>query len=164
MMRAAMIRIYAICATVLGLSVAASGVAVPETSDLDQVKAANQAYYTALSARDISAMDSVWSRSPNDVNIAPPVRPAAHTGWEAIRKNYETFWATLDELNVSMPDPKINIHGSVAWIYGIEQATRKAKDGQTSGGPNFGTSIFVKERGRWVMVLHQAALIPHPRQ
>lgn len=94
MMRAAMIRIYAICATVLGLSVAASGVAVPETSDLDQVKAANQAYYTALSARDISAMESVWSRSPNDVNIAPPVRPAAHTGWDTIKKKLhrEVVW------------------------------------------------------------------------
>ncbi len=149
----------ALGAAILGLSSGFCGVALAETSDIEQqVKAANQAYYTALSARDLSAMERVWSRSPGDVNIAPPIRPAAHTGWEAIRKNYETFWATLDELNVSMPEPTIAIHGSAAWVFGIEQARRKTKDGRVSGGPNFGTSIFVKEDGRWVMVFHQAAL------
>jgi hypothetical protein len=35
--------------------------------------------------------------------------------------------------------------------------------GETNGGPNFGTSIFVKDNGRWLMVFHQAALIPKQR-
>jgi SnoaL-like domain len=70
--------------------------------------------------------------------------------------------ATLDELNVSMPEPHIEMQGAVAWVYGIEQAARKAKNGQASSGPNFGTSIFIKQDGRWVMVFHQAALIPNP--
>jgi ketosteroid isomerase-like protein len=140
-----------------------SGIAKADTSDLDQVKAANQSYYSALSARDLSAMERVWARSPRDVNVAPPIKPEAHTGWDTIKKNYQTFWATLDELTVSMAEPKIVIQGSVAWVYGIEQSKRKSKSGQASGGPNFGTSIFIKEGGRWLMVFHQAALIPVPR-
>jgi len=48
----------------------------------------------------------------------------------------------------------------VAWVYGIENAHRRTKGGENSGGPNFGTSIFVNEGGRWLMVFHQAALIP----
>lgn len=142
---------------------AMSGVASSETSDLDQVKAANQAYYEALSARDLSAMERVWRRSSHDVNVAPPTRPSAHTGWETIKKNYQTFWATLDELTVSMAEPQIVMQGSVAWAYGIEQARRKDKSGQVSGGSNFGTSIFVKEGDRWLMMFHQAALMPNPR-
>jgi ketosteroid isomerase-like protein len=138
------------------------GIAKSDTSDVDRVKAANQAYYEALSARDLSAMERVWSRSARDVNVAPPIRPAAHTGWETIKKNYQTFWATLDELTVSMAEPRIVIQDSVAWVFGIEQSKRKAKNGQASGGPNFGTSIFVKEGDRWMMVFHQAALIPKP--
>lgn len=49
-------------------------------SDTEAVRASNQAYYAALSARDLQAMEQVWSRSPGDVNIAPPIRPTAHVG------------------------------------------------------------------------------------
>jgi ketosteroid isomerase-like protein len=133
------------------------------TTDLEKVNAANDAYYAALSARDIHAMEQVWSRSAEDVNIAPPVKPAAHVGWTLIRKNYEDFWGTLDRLAVSMEQPAITINGSVAWVYGIEQSARQAKNGRTSGGQNFGTSIFVKRGDAWQMVFHQASLIPKAR-
>jgi spermidine/putrescine-binding protein len=105
-------------------------------------------------------MERVWSAGLNDVNIAPPIRPAAHIGWDTIKQNYQTYWATLDELNVSMAEPHIVIQGGVGWVYGVEQAKRKSKEGKISGGSNFGTSIFVKEGERWVLTFHQAALIP----
>jgi ketosteroid isomerase-like protein len=159
-MYVAAIRVLTVCLTILGLNFAMAGMAMSQGSDLDQVKAANQAYYTALSARDLAAMERVWSKSSRDVNIAPPIKPAAHTGWDTIKKQYQSFWGTLDELTVSMADPKIVVHRDVAWVYGIEQARRKPKGGEVSEGQNFGTSIFVKEGGRWVMVFHQAALIP----
>jgi ketosteroid isomerase-like protein len=152
-----------LCIACLGLNFSMTELVKSETSDLDQVKAANQAYYLALSARDLIAMERVWARSSRDVNVAPPIKPAAHTGWDTIKKNYQTFWATLNELTVSMAEPHVVIRGPVAWVYGIEQSQRKAKSGQTSGGPNFGTSIFIKEGGRWLMVFHQAALIPSPK-
>jgi len=130
------------------------------TSDIEAVKGANQSYYAALSARDIHAMEKVWSQSLDDVNVAPPVRPLANMGWATIKKNYETFWSTLDELTVSMENPAIKVEGNVAWVFGTEQAKRRTKDGQVSGGPNFGTSIFVKRDDHWLMVFHQAALMP----
>jgi ketosteroid isomerase-like protein len=152
-----------IAMTTLGLSCAVSSFARSEVSDFDQVKAANQAYYAALSARDLAAMERVWAQSPRDVNVAPPIKPAAHIGWDTIEKNYQTFWATLDELTVSMEESQVVVHGSVAWVYGIEQARLRTKNGEVSAGPNFGTSIFIKEGGRWLMVFHQAALIPRPK-
>jgi ketosteroid isomerase-like protein len=98
----------------LGLMATMAGIGRAQASDVEQVKTANQAYYAALSARDIAAMEQVWARTVQAVNIAPPVRPAAHAGWDAIKKNYAGFWGTLDELTVSMPDPEIHVHGSVA--------------------------------------------------
>jgi ketosteroid isomerase-like protein len=154
----------AFCLVILALTVTFSPAAMSQNSEVDQVKAANASYYAALSARNISAMEKVWSRSSRDVNVAPPIKPAAHVGWDTIRKNYLGFWSTLDELTVLMPEPHIEIHGSVAWVYGIEHAKRKAKSGQASEGPNFGTSIFINEGGRWLMVFHQAALIPAKKQ
>jgi ketosteroid isomerase-like protein len=152
-----------VCLTLLGLIVFMSRTGSAQSSDIEQVKAANQAYYAALSARDIAAMERVWAPTTQAVNIAPPIRPAAHAGWDAVKKNYVGFWGTLDELTVSMSDPAIQVHGSVAWVYGIEQSKRRAKDGTISAGSNFGTSIFIKDGHRWLMVFHQAALIPAPR-
>jgi ketosteroid isomerase-like protein len=148
---------------VLGLSFAVSSFARSEISDLDQVKAANQAYYAALSARDLAAMERVWAKTPRDVNVAPPIKPVAHTGWGAIKANYETYWGTLDELTVSMDEPQVAVQGSVAWVYGIEQARRRTKTGEVSASANFGTSIFIKEGARWLVVFHQAALIPRSK-
>jgi hypothetical protein len=129
-------------------------------SEIDQVQVANRAYYAALSARDLAEMEQVWAKSAQISNVAPPIKPVAHIGWDAIKKNYQTYWATLDELAVSMAEPRVVIHGPVAWVYGIEQANRRMKGGEVSGGPNFGTSIFVNEGGQWLMVFHQTALIP----
>ena len=105
-----------------------------QQSEVDKVKAANDGYYVALSARDLQAMEQVWSRTAEVVNIAPPVRPSAHVGWEAVKKNYTEFWNTLDQLTVSMEKPTIVIKGPVAWVYGIENAQRRTKGGETSGG------------------------------
>jgi len=149
-------------AVFLGIAFSA-GSAVAQQSEIDKVKAANDAYYAALSARDIHAMEKVWSRTADVVNIAPPIRPVANVGWDAVKKNYDGFWATLDQLTVSMEKSTIVIKGQVAWVYGIENAQRRTKSGETSGGPNFGTSIFVNESGRWLMVFHQAASIPQQR-
>ncbi|SRR5258708_2877639 len=144
------------------LFAACNAVAQP-ASEIEKVKVANQAYYEALSARDIRAMEQIWSRTPDATNVAPPTRPAAHVGWDAIRKNYLGFWGTLDELTVSMEQPTVRINGSVAWVYGIEKAQRRTKTGQTSSGPNFGTSIFVNQSGHWLMIFHQVALIPESK-
>jgi ketosteroid isomerase-like protein len=129
-------------------------------SDLEAIRAANQSYYAALSARDLAAMQQLWTRSPDDVNVAPPIRPIAHVGWPAVKDNYEKYWSSLDELSVSMEQPTIKLVGDIAWVFGIEYAMRRTKDGEVSSGPNFGTSIFVKRADRWLMVFHQTALMP----
>lgn len=129
---------------------------------MDDIQAANQAYYDALSARDLAAMASVWDQSAEATNIAPPIRPVAHVGWPAIRGNYEQFWGSLSSLTVTMSDPIITVRGDVAWVHGIEQTRRIALDGAASGGSNYGTSIFIRRDGRWWMMFHQATVIPAP--
>ena len=92
--------------------------------------------------------------------IAPPTRPVAHTGWPAVRANYERFWSSLARLTVTMEKPIVTIHGDVGWVHGIENTQRIGVSGETSGGRNFGTSIFVRHDARWRMVFHQAAPMP----
>ena len=101
------------------------------TSEVAAVKAANQSYYTALSARDLLAMEKVWSQSADDVNVAPPVRPTAHVGWDAIKKNYQAFWGTLDELTVAMENPAVNIE---AMLLGFTASNTQAAEQRWSSG------------------------------
>jgi ketosteroid isomerase-like protein len=81
-------------------------------------------------------------------------------GWNAIEKGFEALFAAFPELEVSMKEARIKIVGNVAWVSGIENAQRKNKLGETSGGTNFGTSIFQKQDGRWLLMYHHASLVP----
>ena len=51
--------------------------------DVDAVRAANQAFSTALSTGDVPAMRKVWSSDPDTTNIGPGSKAVA-VGWDAI--------------------------------------------------------------------------------
>jgi ketosteroid isomerase-like protein len=126
--------------------------------EIDAVKSANQAFYSAFSARDIAAMQKVWSSDPDDQNIGPASKSVT-TGWDKIGKGFDGLFDTYPELTASM-EPKIEIVGAVAWATGIEQVQRKDKAGASSGAKNLVTNIFQKQDGRWLMVHHHASRIP----
>jgi ketosteroid isomerase-like protein len=131
-----------------------------QQSEMDAVKAANQAFYAALSARDISAMQKVWSTEADSENIGPRDK-AAIIGWDSIQKGFERLFGSLSELKVSMTtEPRIKIVGAVAWASGVEQAQRKDKTGTATSGTNLATNIFQKQDGRWLMVYHHASVMP----
>jgi ketosteroid isomerase-like protein len=131
--------------------------------EIKNIKASNDAYYKALSARDIGAMQKVWTGAADNILIAPPSNPHVRVGWAAIKKNWETYWPTFDQYVVSMRVKKVNISGPVAWVHGIETSKRRTKSGEATSGRNYGTNIFVHRNGRWLMVFHQAAEIPPQR-
>ena len=53
------IRTLIVYLSLLGMT----SIAAAQSAELDEVKAVNQAYYIALSARDLAAMEQVWSRA-----------------------------------------------------------------------------------------------------
>ena len=133
---------------------------VAASPEANKVKAANAAYYQALSARDIHAMEKVWTCAANDVLVAPPTNPVTHVGWEAIKRNWESYWPTFSWFSVSMIVTMVNVNGPVAWVHGIETSHRRTKSGEVTHSRNYGTNIFVNRNGSWLLEFHQAALIP----
>ena len=129
------------------------------SSETTKIKAVNLAYYKALSARDLHAMEAVWTCAADNILIAPPVNPHSHVGWTAIKRNWEAYWPTFDQFSVSMRVTKVNISGPVAWVHGIETSHRRKKTGEVSSSRNYGTNIFVNRDGRWQMTFHQSAMI-----
>lgn len=130
-----------------------------KNSEATKVEAVNAAYYAAFSARDMDAMEKVWSCAPDNMLTAPPVNPVTYVGWKAIRKHWEEYWPTFETLSVSMKVSTVNVNGPVAWVHGVETSSRRTKAGQVSKSSNYGTNIFVNQNGRWFMAFHQSAVI-----
>jgi ketosteroid isomerase-like protein len=130
------------------------------SSEASKVKSVNNAYYKALSARDMSAMERVWTCAPNNILIAPPTNPITHVGWEAIKRNWEDYWPTFSQFSVSMVVTGVNVNGPVAWVHGVESSRRRSKLGEVTSSRNYGTNIFVNYDGIWLLEFHQSALIP----
>jgi ketosteroid isomerase-like protein len=130
-----------------------------QPSEMAGVKAANDAFYAALSARDIAAMRKVWSNDADVQNIGPRSKVIA-VGWNAVAKGYEATFDAFPQLKVVMEEPRIIVVGDVAWVSGIEKAQRKNKAGEAGTGANMGTSIFQKQDGHWLMVYHHASPVP----
>jgi hypothetical protein len=59
-----------------------------KSAEIKNVKAANEAYYKALSARNLHAMEKVWTCATDNMLIAPPSNPHVHVGWAAIKRNW----------------------------------------------------------------------------
>jgi ketosteroid isomerase-like protein len=130
------------------------------SSESRKVETVNLAYYEALSARDLRAMEAVWTCAADNILIAPPVNPHSYVGWTAIKRYWAAYWPTFDQFSVSMRVTKVNISGPVAWVHGIETSHRRKKTGEVSSSYNYGTNIFVNRNGRWRMTFHQSAMIP----
>jgi len=126
----------------------------------EHIKASNDAYYKALSARDMRAMEKIWTCAADNMLIAPPTNPRTHVGWVAIKRNWESYWPMFDKFKVSVRVNKINISGPVAWVHCIETSRRRKKSGEMSSSRNYGMNIFAHRNDRWLMVFHQATVIP----
>ena len=70
-----------------------------QKSDIEAVTAANLAFDTALSARDINAMEKIWAAEPYVVAVHPASKVLI-VGWDAVRKSWEGTFARFAEISV----------------------------------------------------------------
>jgi ketosteroid isomerase-like protein len=111
-----------------------------------EVLDANSAFYRAFSARDLDAMDELWSRRTAVVCV--------HPGWDVLRGRDEVMDAWRAILT-GAGSPKIGcshafaqVHGDVALVLCREHV---------EGGQLVATNVFVREEGGWRLVHHQAS-------
>ena len=133
-----------------------------QASDIDNVKAVNQAFYTALSARDAKAMGGLWPNKPYVTNIGPVSKVIAVGYEDAVSKYWENaFTNVFSEVNASMTSTaQIQTDGKVAWVVGTESAKLKTKAGEARAFDTFATNIYEKVGDRWLMVSHHAGIQP----
>jgi uncharacterized protein (TIGR02246 family) len=154
-------------ASLIGLAAAALGgggtKAHAQPSDAEAVRAAASAFYAALNARDIRAMEAVWSRDADPVLIAPASRSPV-VGWEAVRRSFEEAWRRFAEFSVTVREPmRVRVGREGALVVAVTPVRTKLRGG---GGGNavsytaLGTTVFERRDGRWLVVHHHASQVP----
>jgi uncharacterized protein (TIGR02246 family) len=152
-------------ASLIGLAATAvSGVknAHAQPSDAEAVRAAASAFYAALNARDIRAMEAVWSRDADPVLIAPASRSPV-VGWEAVRRRFEEAWRQFAEFSVTVSEPmQVRVGREGALVVAVTPVRTKVRGG--GGGAvsytALGTTVFERRDGRWLVVHHHASQVP----
>lgn len=127
------------------------------TPDQRAVMESNAAFYAALSAGDLAAMEDVWF--PAD--WAECVHPGWNVvrGWDAVRDSWRLIFESA-RVDVSTSDARVRIIGDVAWVSCLERiAAADAEQIQTSLAQ--ATNLFVRHDGRWRLAVHHASTVPY---
>ena len=144
----------------LGVAFAQGGAVAQQSSEMEKVKAASQAFYAALNTRDPSAMAKVWAHTPYVVHISPVAKEIV-VGWEGVNKSWEEVHNMTSQINVSFSETGVpQIDGKLAWEVGTETGPLTFADGKAVNFAAFATNIYQNIDGRWLMVSHQAGQIP----
>ncbi len=121
-------------------------------AESDALLAANLAFYQAFASRDLAAMDAVWA-------LETPVL-CLHPGWTLLRGRAAVMesWRQI----LSNPEaPRVMCHDDQAFIFG--EVGMVVCEEALSSGSLAATNAFIKERGLWRMVHHQASPIASRR-
>ncbi len=134
-----------------------------QTAEIEDVKAANKAFYAAFSDRDLKGMEKVWSHDQSVRTIHPSSKEVL-LGWEAVRKHWERVFARFEQISISMKDAQVRAGPEVAWVVGVEefQARPTEEHRKVHGGAQVNLSVlatnaFEKVGDTWLMVHHHAS-------
>lgn len=119
-------------------------------SILDQVHAANEAYYRAFTDLDLDATMALWSRR-DDAFCTGPIGPVAF-GFTAVRDLYAHHYAQLAGVAFRYTLVGVGFDDPVATLICEEQVTH---DEQVNDF--LATNLFRLEDGGWRMFHHHAS-------
>ena len=148
----------------IGLAAAAvvGGVEVQgQAADAEGVRAALSAYYAALNARDIRAMEAVWSRDAEPMMIHPvgPHAHAAAVGWEAVRRSFEEAWRRFEVFSVTEP-VQVRVGQGGAVVVATTPVRSKMRGGEALDYTALATFAFERRDARWLLVHNHVSRVP----
>lgn len=126
-------------------------------ADLEGVKAASKAFFSALQVIDDgSAMEKVWANTPY-VTFVGPRSKSIIVGWDAQKEYWVENNKRFSTRQALLSDQRIHINGNLAWEMGLESGENTMKDGRLGKSDYIVTNIYEKQaNGRWLIVSHHA--------
>ena len=117
---------------------------------IDEVLAANQAFYDAHESRDMDAMRRVWEHSDRTV--------CTHPGWPILRTwpLIEASWRRILEgpgrNQFIVTNAEVSIAGEVAWVSCDENLVAGGATGTVAA-----TNVFARSADGWKLVVHHGS-------
>jgi uncharacterized protein (TIGR02246 family) len=131
--------------------------------DVEQVRAANAAFYSAFEARDLDAMAEVWERSDRS-SVTHPGWPRL-SGWAKVAGSWDAIFRNTPYIQFVLTDERIDVIGDTGWVSvdeNILQSAGAPEDSELSGARVAATNVFVRDEGQWRMVLHHGSPVGAP--
>jgi ketosteroid isomerase-like protein len=121
-------------------------------SSTDDVTAANEALYKALSARDPDALGKLVSH--NDYVVwGLPVSTDFAVGWAAIQKVFQGIPTHFQALQTTPSDVHVHVRGRTAWVANKEHVVG-TRDNVAFDWSLTAVNVFGKIGTKWLLVLH----------
>lgn len=124
-------------------------------NEQNEVTLANRAFYDALQARDLDAMDLVWSHGPETTCV----HPGWHRldGWSGIRRAWQNIFDNSRPWRVSCEDVRVRLTGELAIVACVEVILPFGAREPSDSARLQATNVFAREDGVWRMVHHHAS-------
>lgn len=117
---------------------------------IDDVLAANQAFYDAHEARDLAAMAAVWVHDGRAVCVHPGW-PILRT-WPLIEQSWRQIFAGPGRNQFILTNEAVSIDGDVAWVTLDENLVQGGMTGTVAA-----TNVFAHTDGAWKLVVHHGS-------
>jgi len=118
--------------------------------------AANENFYKTFNARDLEAMEKVWSSKENVTCVHPGWDPL--NGIEPIMKSWQGIFKNSGNMNIEASDVAVVASEDLVWVSCVEKLYTIATNGVLASQV-FSTNLFKLEEGSWKMVMHHASPI-----
>ena len=110
------------------------------------VLASNAAFYDAFNAKDLAAMDRVWSARDDVTCVHPGWNPLE--GRDAVMESWRTILGNAQQPKIVSAAHRATVMDGTAIVSGRELV---------AGSPITTTNAFVREADGWKMILHHAS-------
>jgi ketosteroid isomerase-like protein len=122
---------------------------------VDEVHAANSAFYAALEQRDMDAMGDIWEHSDRVV-VTHPGWPMLR-GWAKVAGSWDAIFRNTGYIQFVLTDEEVTVAGDTAWVTLDENILQSGGDDELSGSRATALNVYVRGDGGWRMVVHHAS-------
>jgi uncharacterized protein (TIGR02246 family) len=125
--------------------------------ETDGVRAANEAFYAALEARDLDAMAEVWEHSDR-IAVTHPGWPVLR-GWAKVAASWDAIFRNTGYIQFVLTDEQVTVVGDAAWVTLDENILQSGGESELSGSRATAVNVFVRadDDDRWLLVVHHAS-------
>ena len=127
---------------------------------VEEVHAANRAFYAALEERDLDAMGDVWEHSDRVV-VTHPGWPMLR-GWAKVAGSWDAIFRNTGYIQFVLTDEEVTVTGDTAWVTLDENilqsgAVDSGEGDELSGSRATSINVFLRDGDTWRMVVHHAS-------